>query len=362
MWGKLLFGLSAVLIIVFVAAAEPPAKGGVVGRLAKVTGKVTVERDGQTLPAGPGMEVLGGDIVVTEAKSEAAIDLGDGRIITVKEKSHFGMDEGGPEREESSSGMLYYGMVYVRKPSGGKVKQLQIQTPSAVAGVRGTNFGVAVAPDGSSRFGVEEGELSIETDGGGKSTVGVMQEVTVESDDQVKLVVQQYRPDQNSLEDWRRQRLEQVLKNPAPVVRKLMIRITTLISRGGSVLAHAEYMIGETIKAARKSQDFKRQGQGDLYNQQRTFIFALLQDLLPTLRRLVRIDNCITARKRMLNVILTEATAEGSPTPPRQAKLIKDNMQKIMAVEKEAQKLHQGRLHVMRVKVPELKEAIADLI
>jgi len=362
MLNKAVLGFGAVLMLVLVVTAEPMAKGEVEGRLLKVTGTVTVERDGKTMPARPGMEILGGDIIVTGAKSDAAIDLGSSRIVTVKERSHFAIDESGPERDGSSSAMVYYGVVYVREPSQKQGKQFYLQTPSAVAGVRGTNFGIAVAPDGSSRFAVEEGEISVETDGGGTSTVGVMQEVVIETGDQAKLRVEQFRPERQSLENWRGERLDLILRRPILAVQRLTFNIAALVARGARLLVDTEKLMNQTIEAARKAMGFKHIGQGELYNQQRARIFAMLKVLLPSIRQVVRIDNNITARKRLLNVILTEATAQGSPTPPRQVKMIQDNIKKILVVEDEAQKLHEGRLNLMRVKAPELRKTISDLI
>jgi outer membrane protein assembly factor BamB len=126
-------------------------------------GNVLLLRDGGSSPLHSGFTVRSGDTVLTGAKSFADFLHGDAVRVRVKEKTRFRLDsllgDGkgvfvfSAEIGEGSS------LLNFRKFSRGD--SATVKTPTSVAGVRGTSFGVAVAEDKSTRFEVAEGKISV---------------------------------------------------------------------------------------------------------------------------------------------------------------------------------------------------------
>lgn len=350
-----------VLCFFIMGVASALTAGEVEGKLLKATGKVEIERDGKKLPAQPGMDIRGGDIIITGKTSEASVDIGEGRIITIKESSHFRVDESALESGNGKSGMLVYGMVYVRHGKGTSPKPYEIQTPTAVAGVRGTSFAVAVAPNGASLFAVEEGEISVETEGGASQRVGINQEVEVEDEGVRSLRVNTYNPRGNRLEEWRQQRRERVLRNPLPALRMLGANIKVGIMRGERLLKEAIPLTEEAIKSANNVKEAQRRGQVYGYNEELGKLRAIMARLVPMVRRLVRIDNRVQARLRLMKIILEEARSQGSPTPPAQIALIEQHIDRLKALASSAEKFHLEKSEFMRTKVAQLRKIAQDM-
>lgn len=353
--------LGLLIWVCIVGAVRALTAGEVEGKLLKASGKVEIERDGKKISAQPAMEIRGGDIIVTGKGGEASLDIGEGRVITIRENSYFRVDESGLESGSGKSGMLVYGMVYVRHGKSGPPKPYEIQTPSAVAGVRGTSFAVAAAPDGASLFAVEDGEISVETEGGARQTVGINQQVEVENENARSLRVTSYNPMTNRLDEWRKQRLERVLKNPLPVLRMLGADIKAAVMRGNRILKEAVPLTEKAIQKANSVKEVQRRGQVYGYNEELAELRAVMARLVPMVRRLVRLDNGIQARLRLMKIILVEARAEDSPTPPAQIALIERHIDGIKALAASAEKFHSDYAEFMRTKVAQLRNLAKDM-
>lgn len=350
------YGIIVILLISMLVGAPAEGAAGNV-KLIKITGSVQVERDDKMMPAKVNMVIEGGDVIVTGKSSEAALDMGGGRVVTVRQGTQFTIDD---NRSEGSGGVLNYGIVYVRKTSGSPSAPFSVQTPTAVAGVRGTDFGVSVAPDGSSMFIVENGEIEVETDDGGATKVAGNQEVVVETDEKQALQVQPYDKNRQSLEQWSDERRERILKNPLPTITRLINRIENALGRGEPMLVEADRLADETLEMVKKLDEYKRAGQEDKYRAQKELIAANMAKLRPLVKRLARIDNVIQSQKRLIKTILDEARAQGSPTPPESVKAIEKKIEEAQAVKERSRQLHRGRRNLMRNKVSVIRKSIAE--
>ncbi|NLG84824.1 MAG: FecR domain-containing protein [Firmicutes bacterium] len=162
-----LFCLTAAVI----SPAEEP-----VGRVEWVKGRLNLTRAGRQHLARAGESLYEGDRLVTGRLSRALLVLGGHRL------------EMGP-----ASTLL---LVAVRPPTRyrfflwlGRLRlavtellglDLRVETPAAIAGVRGTVFRVAVAADGTTVIGVEEGTVVVTTPAGeGEVALHAGHEVTV---------------------------------------------------------------------------------------------------------------------------------------------------------------------------------------
>lgn len=145
-------------------------------RLTAVTGEVTVHPgDGSEETAGTAdMPLEQGDRIVTAAGAEAEVALDDGSLITVRENSDFKLED---THKERSSFTLALGSLLAKIQKLGS-QQLTVRTPTAVAAVRGTEFGVDVVGEESHVGVFDEGRVEVEGSGG-KEVLTPNQETSV---------------------------------------------------------------------------------------------------------------------------------------------------------------------------------------
>ncbi len=124
-------------------AAEP------VGSVTFVTGRVDVTRPGQAAePLVKGTDIYEGDIIRTKTGAKAEITFIDESIVRVAQKSRLKVTEYMYDRQERRSTLsLFRGKIQslVKKLAGfsfglEKRNRFEVHTPTAVCGVRGTNF------------------------------------------------------------------------------------------------------------------------------------------------------------------------------------------------------------------------------
>lgn len=160
--------LAAAALVIAVGAGALLFRAGdkvtALGALAEsIHGDVRLERDGRLTPLEAG-EVLGaGDTVLTGALSFAELRCQDEIIIRIKQNSRFRID--GMTRD--GEGTLRVGLDLSSGTallSFGKLRRgdvAEVRTPTSVAGVRGTSFGVSVSGRGDVRYEVLEGRISV---------------------------------------------------------------------------------------------------------------------------------------------------------------------------------------------------------
>ena len=120
------------------ALVLPCAAFALSGQVVYTEGDVTLRNGGQAHEAAIGDPLGAGDVIVTGPRSLAVIDLANGTILKLKEKTTLAIDSIG----DATSVKLTAGGVFTtiaRKLSG----RFSVQTQTAVAGVRGTEFFMA---------------------------------------------------------------------------------------------------------------------------------------------------------------------------------------------------------------------------
>lgn len=169
--------LAAALLLAGVPAAaqttaKPPAAGQPVATIAVVEGAATLERKTKLTPLVVGADLFEGDRIRTAADGRAEIALKDGSRLTLTALgdltvSRYLLSPKGEKREagfELLSGRL---RAFVSKFAASIEQSVwQVRTPTAVAGVRGTDFFVLVddGDDGGepgTDIIVEEGEVEV---------------------------------------------------------------------------------------------------------------------------------------------------------------------------------------------------------
>lgn len=135
------------------------------GRFISVQGQIEVLRDRQRLPASVHLALQAGDVIRSGVSSRAAILLADGTQLKLGANStmqimHISSRRLGKVTPVAAGGVrtllqFFVGESWVR--SAGPAGELEIDTPAATAATRGTEFVLAVAPDGPSVVTVIDG-------------------------------------------------------------------------------------------------------------------------------------------------------------------------------------------------------------
>jgi hypothetical protein len=160
--------LSLAAFLAFTLLAAAPARAQEErwdARLAAVSGDVTViAADGSPEASGEaGMPLEEGDRVVVAEGGSAEVALDGGSLITVRENSDFKLEK---TAKGESTFFLAVGTLLAKIHHLGE-QRLRVRTPTAVASVRGTEFGIE-ADGQSSHVGVfDEGKVEVTGASGG---------------------------------------------------------------------------------------------------------------------------------------------------------------------------------------------------
>ena len=127
-----------------------PALAADVGLVKVSKGSVQIQRGSEKLPAPVGAAIQPNDVIVTGADGSAGVTFIDNSLVSVGPNSVFAIDKYSFDtttHQGEFQGNLRQGRLAAI--SGKMVKQspesMKIRTPSAIMGVRGTEFVVEVA-------------------------------------------------------------------------------------------------------------------------------------------------------------------------------------------------------------------------
>lgn len=177
-----------VLALLMVLASLSPALAAAIGEFTAVEGRADVLRPGQkrASPVSPGSPVAEGDIVRTKSGSFAEITFNDGTVLKLTESTRLEIKEyllSGNKRQNGAL-KLFRGKVRATVSRGlGRVvpviysgpSTFKIETPTAVAGVKGTDFfvfyemgstGVFVLEGAVDTMGLDESHNVVRVRGG----------------------------------------------------------------------------------------------------------------------------------------------------------------------------------------------------
>jgi len=137
------------LAAVFAAASAAVCYANDVGQIKNLRGTVHLERDGQRLAAAPGMGVKQADVLVTGADGTVGVTFLDNSLLSLGPRSTLAIDRysfdstthDGQFDTSLKRGTLAVvsGRIVQRSPEA-----MRVRTPSAIMGVRGTEFVVKV--------------------------------------------------------------------------------------------------------------------------------------------------------------------------------------------------------------------------
>ncbi|WP_171683600.1 FecR family protein [Paenibacillus planticolens] len=167
---SLCLSLSLVLSLISGLLAKPAdAKTVRVAVVSSLSGEVTVKKGGgsKSYDAYENMSLNQGDTVYTGANSSATLNLSNGDAdVTLGENAEINVsDLNSADGKKKSKLKVWAGSMWVKvKSLAGSDDEFEVETPTAVMGVRGTQFFVMVDPaTGSIKMAVGAGKVSAST-------------------------------------------------------------------------------------------------------------------------------------------------------------------------------------------------------
>ena len=143
------------------------AEASALGQVIQVTGLMEIQKAKQTtwLAAQRDTDVYSGDTITTGDDSRGTIKLVDDSIIRVHANSKIVLDTMISPVEKKHSVLLFFGKLWNRVGKKAlRKKVFEVQTPTAVCGVRGTDFETASYEDGTMLVRVNSGEVEVDNE------------------------------------------------------------------------------------------------------------------------------------------------------------------------------------------------------
>jgi hypothetical protein len=139
-------GVATILAVLCLANLAAAAE---IGQIKTVKGQVTIEREGRTLPGTVGTRLQSADVVKTGADSAVGITMDDDSLLSAGPGSVLSLDRyafeptTGQGRFDASLNRGTLAVISGRIAKGSP-DAMTVRTPTAILGVRGTEFVVSV--------------------------------------------------------------------------------------------------------------------------------------------------------------------------------------------------------------------------
>jgi len=175
----------ATLFVLFALGLSLKAQEDFLGAADFVIGNVTVaQKNKKAVKLKKGFIFRGGETVLTASGSQAKIKLKNGSMVQVLPSSQVIFNE---VKFDNGNNRYAFGVIQGGMSSNvnrlGTQDYYKVYTPTAVAGVRGTEFLVAVGVNGNSNVMVKEGAVSIDgTEKKDMVKAGEKAEITLDDD------------------------------------------------------------------------------------------------------------------------------------------------------------------------------------
>ena len=152
------------------SATATDSQGNAIGNVETVIGEVTAVRNGAKITLEAGDPVFQGDIIETETAGSAKLRFIDETLFSISEEARLALDKMvfDPETAEGETilSMLKGGFLFI---SGQIAKtdpsDMQVVTPVATIGIRGTIVTGNVSPGESFEFSVVDGAIAVQPQG-----------------------------------------------------------------------------------------------------------------------------------------------------------------------------------------------------
>lgn len=156
-------GMSVALTLLPLAVAEAQSQGPRSCGLALVQGQASIERAGQRLNATTGAVLTTNDRLISGPDSRIEVRCNDGIRLNVGADTSLEMSTlvAGNQASQNVALRLLSGIVRVALPAVRSWRRFEVQTPTAVASVRATDWIVQAEPSGATAVFTVEGQVLV---------------------------------------------------------------------------------------------------------------------------------------------------------------------------------------------------------
>ena len=132
--------LRSLMLLPALVLCTAPASGADSAVVVRINGAPTVERAGTSQPLRPADAVATGDVIVTDAAAKVKLLLADDSVLAIGPQSRIVLDtlEVSAERRSVSLRVLVGRFKMAVAKFFGPASDVEVRTPTALAGVRGT--------------------------------------------------------------------------------------------------------------------------------------------------------------------------------------------------------------------------------
>ena len=261
---RLIFAAAGVIaLLVFFDQGLLMADETPIGDITETKGSVTiVKEEGREICAERGSVLYPGDQITTGKGGMVWFSFHNGDRFRLTEEAHVCLDElSSPEMDDHRPvmrlilGYLWSKIGVLRTASS----QTAVHTPTAVVGIRGTEFDTVVSLDGTSAIAVDEGAVDVETQEQ-KTVVDKGRMLEVEIDGKAVLPVAAVAKEKRNWREWRRQRIQRLFENlpeKAPKFRRRFERGVNRFSRFTARVRENSRRVSATIEKIRQARIHK---------------------------------------------------------------------------------------------------------
>lgn len=157
----------ALVVALFLLLLPAAAARASSGEVTAVNGQVFIQAPGKEAEAAVvGATLKAGALVRTGSDGTAELQLGEGRLLKLSPNSRLRLSR--HQRSETKRRvLLFFGRLWNRISSAGDgLRNFEVVTHNATAGVRGTDFETWSGNDGAVKVRVNQGDVDVGTDGG----------------------------------------------------------------------------------------------------------------------------------------------------------------------------------------------------
>jgi hypothetical protein len=257
--GQLSFSFTMALLSISMVLGTAIANQMPVGEITEIEGPAElVKDDGRQIRAEKGAPLFPGDQIITGKGGMVWFSFKQGDQYRLGEESQTSIDElSGPELEDNQPVLqLALGYLWSKiQKLRGQLHRTVVHTPTAVLGVRGTEFETVVSLDATSIVTVDDGTIEVEAEDE-KTLVDRGKMTEVELDKKPMTPVQAIPKDRRDWKRWRKKRIKRLFKHlpqKAPKFRERFEMRADRFSRFTARIRKTSARIDATIKKIRQA-------------------------------------------------------------------------------------------------------------
>jgi hypothetical protein len=256
---QLSFSFTMALLFISMVLGPAIANQMPVGEITEIKGPVElVKDDGRQIRAEKGTPLFPGDQIITGKGGMVWFSFKQGDQYRLGEESQTSIDElSGPELEDNQPVLqLALGYLWSKiQKLRGQLHRTVVHTPTAVLGVRGTEFETVVSLDATSIVTVDDGTVEVEAEDE-KTLVDRGKMTEVELDKKAITPVQAIPKDRRDWKRWRKRKIKRLFKHlpqKAPKFRERFEMRADRFSQFTARIRKTSARIDTTIKQIRQA-------------------------------------------------------------------------------------------------------------